>query len=280
MVAQYAFRPGSGQPTLLWLDSVTCQHREQLPQRSAQEGDGGGTSRSHSPADLTHGLRQEIERPWSTFFPPKLSDLASGGSAASFLAGRPVSRCRQDDSSQIIGRSLYGESSRPASKALHASAPTLLATETPLLQTETRPLELGLIPDSEAPWEAADDHQKSDGWAGGVTVDHAFGRAGGQCQHFSLPTESWAYRSSGERGLYFSGRGERLPTERWPRRRSTGTTMRIDGRRPDLRTVSETQRPWTVPFQVGHRPEDGAAGTGFAGASGAINRPIASRASG
>lgn len=83
------------------------------------------------------------------------------------------------------------------------------------------------------------------------------GADGGGCRdNFTLPTESWARRSSRWRGLDISGTGEggksgaRLSSKLWVRRRSMGTTMRFDDQRPDLRRGSESHRPQTAPPPV------------------------------
>lgn len=80
------------------------------------------------------------------------------------------------------------------------------------------------------------------------------GRGDSFRDNFTLPTESWARRSSRWRGLDISGTGEggksgglRSPDKQWVRRGSMGTTMRFDDRRPDLRRGSESHRPQTAP---------------------------------
>lgn len=84
--------------------------------------------------------------------------------------------------------------------------------------------------------------------------------------HFTLPTESWAHRSAGRRGLYFThgagaGRSAIASRGRWPRKRSTGTSMRVDKERPDLRLSSEAPRPSTAPARLTEAMKHGMRGT-------------------
>lgn len=246
MLAQYAFRPGSGQPTLLWLDSVTTQGSaapsvQSLSQRIAVD-EKGTDDKSQGQLDQ---LREETnDRSWTTFFPPKLSELVSGGSVK--LAGRST---RQN------GSSFNEKSSNLASKALHASVS-------------------GSQPQAKRPMNGDDDHHQR-GLEGGsiIEIDALRRRAcGPHRQTFTLPTESWAIRSSGCRGLYFSGGKRGAMSERWPRKRSTGTTMRIDDRRPDLRSDFSSDGPWPwtrLPSQPSKKePEDG------------VSRRVANKANG
>lgn len=297
MLAQYAFRPGSGQPTLLWLDSVTTQRScgtsvRSLSQRTAIN----ETGIEDKSSVFLHGqLREETNnRSWTTFFPPKLSELASSGSVK--LAGHSALQQygEQNGSYQTTSSSFYEKSSKLASKALYASASALLATSM-ASQAQANPLEhrilnAGFVTETE---RSEDDNHHQSGLEVDSTIEMDALRqrvCGQHRQNFTLPTESWAIRSSGWRGLYFSGVGggtrggkRAVMRERWPRKRSTGTTMRIDDRRPDLRSAfsSDVRWPWTgLPSQPSKKGPGGGTTTGVLGLGGAVNRRLAGKASG
>lgn len=222
---------------------------------------------------LTHELG-EISRSWTTFFPPKVADL-TGGASLSGRAGVNLSAesRRPDFISNKMGCSFAVEINAKT-HTLHASAGTCGETNASDGTLRDRcDAENNDVPDAR---DAAND--------GGIGVAGGMGNQGvnatpageeegrlavyndepsngyypargNQRGNFTLPTESWAYRSAESRGHYFTltgdegGRAERSLNERWPRKRSTGTTMRTGDcrNRSDLRSASENRRPWTSP---------------------------------
>lgn len=298
VVAQFAFRPGCGQPTLLWLDSVSTLRSTQKQVRGT---DDATVDENGAFMQLTTELG-EANRGWTTFFPPKLADLTGGASssaagtgvsvsvgqrASSSIHGTDALATREQISSGLLG-SITGAVPFPAAAGGQAEEPARGTAPTVVPAMDKGGEELS------APYDAAISLFHNSGTIGdggsipgakaGTSNARSAGRAG-QRQHFTLSTESWARRSAGWRGLYFvrergDGRAERPSSEQWPRKKSTGTTMRSDGRRPGLRTASEAQRPWTAEARVSEGMETRARGAEGDRVCGAISRHLASRANG
>lgn len=290
-MAQYAFVPGSGQPTLLWLDSVetggsTHKQDVNLTLHDYQ----CNLDANAAFTQLTRELA-ETSREWSTFFPPKMADIAGGKLAAgSGLGASPsprsyaLSENDSDASSQaeeilssiaesglakgvVPNGSLYNKPNEPN----EPNATTM--GEVPLSSEQHRPMGVTFASSCHrAPtgFPAAGSVAERNGSLRGrrpevgyTAMNVGIGGGGGGggvgvCRdNFTLPTESWARRSSRWRGLDISGTGEggkcgaRLSNKEWVRRRSMGTTMRFDDRRPDLRRGSESHRPQTAPLSGG-----------------------------
>lgn len=287
VVAQYIFLPGSGQPTLLWLDSVeTLSSTQQDDPTTEDEAEADG---NEAFMQLTRELG-EVSRGWTTFFPPKMGDLTDGGSIMGgglSLSLNPRAGCsaRETNGSLQVDVSSKGGSrlSRyPAAIGLTDGSTVGTTAATPLSPEERQ--SVGDVHEAEDGFLAIDRISDKGVITGEKEVDltaPSAGRAAGDRRgHFTLPTESWARRSAGWRGLYFSGGGgdggaERPSSEQWPRRRSTGTTMRRDGRRPDLRSASETRRPWTAPARVLEEAGDGAQEGNWGVKDGVISRRLA-----
>lgn len=214
---------------------------------------------------LTLELR-EMGRSWTTFFPPKLSELASGGLAGG--TGSSESQ-RFGGSVQITDTSVQqvGANSKTTSKLLFGTSvlgeeqsggvvPEALPTEDHRTRNIFSTLHVAaedVVASNRVNRLDSTSNPAVEEEAG--PTEHSPGRVSGRREHFTLPTESWAHRSAGWRGFYYAGlgddgRAERPTSEQWPRKRSTGTTMRLDGRRPDLRHSPEAQRPWTAPGRV------------------------------
>lgn len=293
VVAQFVFRPGSGQPTLLWLDSV------HTVRSTAHYGDPTSTGIVDPHREFTKLTRElgegSTSRYWTTFFPPKFADITSGGGAVKVVAGTCLSA--ESLRSDFLRKRLEQASFRQAGVAFN-DAPSRSPRENrdgpfdaqkTLLQEEGTVFpENGTVPT--APNEAAGDFVALDGdpdeQGGDKIIPHDDGgekrtsgnndsNGGHKRGHFTLPTEAWALRSTAGRGLYFSrtggagGCGDRPVTEQWPRKRSTGTTMRPDGSwgRMDLRSALENQvRSWASPTSQ-------AAGTGRR-TMGAVGEPV------
>lgn len=249
-MAQFVFRPRSGQPTLLWLDSVRTARSTQL------FGD-----HDHAPGTIADPngeflqLARDLEerepaRSWTTFFPPKIGDLVGGGGSLGLAEAGGLS----------------AESQR--SEILRKQNERSFKTDMESRQEHNATVEEGTIVPADAN-EATDGPFTSAGGAGEQGDDNGSGEEVGHVRNndspdggynqrggrFTLPTESWAQRSAGRRGLYYSGTGgvgaraDQSLNEQWPRKRSTGSTMRRDCRRDrlDLRSAAENQQqhPWT-----------------------------------
>lgn len=258
-MAQFIFKPGSGQPTLLWLDSVqTVGSTQQLGDRTPGE----VVDPASEFLKLTRGLGEEKSgRSWTTFFPPKIVDLNRGGGSLGLAAESVPSAESQRQRFCSTNRSCKAEmESRETSNLVAGESGNVQAMPAvPADATEG-------TDEIFSPVCGTSEQVGSDGISGGEEVGHVRnnGLDGGHKwgRHFTLPTESWAHRSAGRRGLYFSGtagglgaRTDQSLTEQWPRKRSTGTTMRRDCRRErlDLRSAAENQRPWTSPSNQGSK---------------------------
>lgn len=271
VVAQFAFRPGSGQPTLLWLESATTLHSTH-PQLIP---DGSGNDLEHG-GDQTRKWGEEDTR-WTTYFPMKLCELGAAAIPSAVASGL-VDRLAASMSGNGLRDASHAETTGPtapeqlASSVKYASTGTPSAIDdrcvpgesmdsaglqgVPLTQTSE-----GVAGDEFSPGQEEGEHAHSvaghSGDAGHAAVSH---------RHYALPTESWATRFAGLRGLYFThgagaGRGALASRDRWPRKRSTGTTMRIDDERPDLRRSSESPRPSTAPARISEPMKHGMQGT-------------------
>lgn len=267
-MAQFIFKPGSGQPTLLWLDTVrTVRSTQQLGDHTPGE-IGDPTSEFFQ---LTHDLGQGISgRSWTTFFPPKVADLMSGGGSPGLTEqGRAVGSRRSavfrrtvDEHSLMAGGGAREENNVSAEEiSIAAIVPTTPANAT----------------DAKSGTHTPADAMGEKNGSTGVSEEEEVGRV--RNNDINLPTESWAHRSAGRRGLYCSrtgGAGGRYADQslnkQWPRKRSTGTTMRRDCNRGrlDLRNAAENQRPWTSPLtqatQTGTGLPEG--GSGLVGVGG------------
>lgn len=297
-MAQLAFRAGSGQPTLLWLDSVvTLRSTQQADPAKHDEREDINADQAFM--QLTHELG-EVDHDWSTYFPPKIGDLV--GVTATAARGTIIEKARDGitgaGSMPLIGSLKGGKTVRARPRALDGNTPSMPGAgmdddeRSSFAPPNHRGEEISANVGALLPADDSDDKLvKGEGNVlreGNENVSNTVGILGNR-EHFALPTESWAYRSAGWRGLYFSGegrgqgggggagggrRGERPSSEQWPRKRSTGTTMRGDDRRPDLRQASEAARPWTAPARLfsGWSAADDSLGT--------INRNLTTRASG
>lgn len=324
VVAQFAFKPGGGQPTLLWLDNVHTVRSTQL--LSEHTPDKAAVDPNSEFMQLTRDLGEgSASRSWTTFFPPKMEEINRGGGSSGLLlpgtslsaeslrseffrrrgvnsklsceAGTTVgsvgARKQSADGAERFDEQTQNPEWReqeqqaatggqagtfPATAARVATACRLL-TNGAVPADDNRVLEL----EEHRRREEGDDYYHND--SGGDDPDHLAGyqqqQRGGR--RFTLPTESWARRSAGSRGHYFSGTGEpgagagaaagteehadQSPQVRWPRKRSTGTSMRLDGPgRLDLRSAAENQRqrPRTSPPTRSSRRAEGS-GPGSAG---------------
>lgn len=209
---------------------------------------------------------------WTTYFPKKVSELGAGWDSAavvSKVADRldvPVLQHELHDESiaatstipsVTVGSSLPKNGSVGIPETLDGPRFPAEPVERLGLQTAQEiALRGGAYSRAEAfvsghRDQTVDEHTDLD------PVDDQSMSAGhvGLRQHFTLPTESWANRSSGQRGLYFNhgagaSREASASRDRWPRKRSSGTTMRVDDDRPDLRLFSEYPRPSTAPARI------------------------------
>lgn len=252
VVAQFVFRPGSGQPTLVWLDSVQTVRSTQL-------------SADHTPEAIvdTDGefvqLTQDLDleghsgRSWTTFFPPKIGDLTNGGGSLGLTeAGRSSESQRSNVSPYRTERFFKSEMDSGLENNITAeeSGAVPLAPVGPANVNESKQ---GVLTPAGGMGEGGGDN----GIAGDDKLGHVRkndGPDGGsdRGRNFTLPTESWAHRSAGPRGHYLSGTGgvgaraDRSLHEKWPRKRSTGTTMRRDciRGRLDLRNAAEHPIQW------------------------------------
>lgn len=275
VVAQFIFRPGSGQPTLLWLDSVhTVRSTNQYDDHTSV----GIVDPQGEFMQFTRELGEgSTSRSWTTFFPPKIADITSGRGSLGVVAGACLSA--ESQRSEFLRKKLEGGSFEQAGMAFNGvtrGPPCEInglvdGQQRGILRGEDKSLpENGCAP--AAPNEVRDGVMVLVGdpdEQGGDKIipkddkrdDRIRGKNGSagnlQREHFTLPTEAWAHRSTVGRGLYFSrtggagGYGDRPLTEQWPRKRSTGTTMRPDGpwNRMDLRSAAENNhRPWSSPM--------------------------------
>lgn len=275
VVAQFVFRPGSGQPTLLWLDSVhtvrSAQHfGDQTPREKVDP--------NNEFLQLTRDLEEgKSGRPWTTFFPPKIGDLVSGGvSLGKTEAGLSAESQRSEFLRRRNERSVKTEAgSREESReenGFNAGESGIVPIVVPIVSAKANEATDGMF----HPAGGMAEQDGSNGISGVEQVGRVRnndGPNGGyeRGEGFTLPTESWAHRSAGRRGLYFSrtgGRGvdaDQTPNERWPRKRSTGTTMRRDCRRDrlDLRSAVENQGRMTR--RATSAPEPGCVKAGVRG---------------
>lgn len=293
-MAQYAFVPGSGQPTLLWLDSVETggsTHKQDL-KFTLDDGQCDLDANATTFTQLTRELA-ETSREWSTFFPPKMADIAGGKLAAGSGLGAsqsPRSYAFPENDSDASSQAEERSSSIAASGLAKGVAPNgalynkpnepnaTAVAEVPPSSENHRPASMGVtfassrhrtptgFPAADRVGERSRILRRRGQEAGYTSMGAgraagaggAGGGAAGGCRdNFTLPTESWARRSSRWRGLDISGTGEGgkcgvgLSNKQWVRRRSMGTTMRFDDRRPDLRRGSESHRPQTAPLSGG-----------------------------
>lgn len=261
-MAQFVFRPGSGQPTLLWLDAVhTVRSTQQLGDNTAAEIIDPDGEFLQLTRDLGEG---KSGRSWTTFFPPKIGDLVSGGESLGFAeAGLTGDSQRPEFLRSRTGRSVVAVETEPREENNVTAEESSAVSIVPANANEAA---------GEISCPAAGMGEQ--GSRNGISGDEEVGRVknnddpdGGyqRDRHFTLPTESWAHRSAGRRGLYLSRTGrvgahaDQSLNEQWPRKRSTGTTMRRDCRRErlDLRSAAENARPWTSPLtQAAKRATD------------------------
>lgn len=260
VVAQFVFRPGSGQPTLLWLDSVhTARSTQQLDDHTPGE----LVDPNSEFVQLTHdGGEGRSGRSWTTFFPPKIGDLV-GGAESLGLAGAEVSSAGQR-SELLRTRTerfvLAKKKSRAENNNATEESSTVPAVSTvPTFPADANEAAGGTCSPAVGMGEQGGTHGISEDEE--TVVGHVRNNDSNDCgyqrgRHFNLPTESWAHRSAGRRGLYFcraggvGASGGQSLNEQWLRKRSTGTTMRRDCSRErlDLRSAAENQRPWTPPL--------------------------------
>lgn len=256
---QYVFRPGTGRPTLFWLDSVRTLLSTEGDDRNEEGGEEAAEEEEF--VQLTRELR-EPSRDWTTFFPPKMFDIASGGSAGG--ANMPAWQRSCNSSRVAIAIPFPAEDGIPQdpSDFFPGTATFPLVNDHVEAQPTQDSVPVPLPPEHDVVVKTPSDEWGSEygtkAEEGGSSRPNKAGLlmqraelAGGQRQRFALPTSSWARRSDGWRGLYSSrgwgsGCPDRPATERWPRKRSTGTMMRLDGRRPDLRHAFEERRPSTA----------------------------------
>ena len=253
VVAQFIFRPGSGQPTLLWLDSV---HTLRSTQQSGNTTPAEIVDPDGEFLRLTRDLGEtKSGRSWTTFFPPKIGDLVSGSGSLGFAEAGLSGESNQSRSEYIrsrTGRSVEaGMEPRAESNVTEGES-----SAAPVAPSDANEAAGEVSCSADGTREAVAD----DGISGVEEVGRVRNNGGpdGGYQrglHFTLPTESWARRSAGRRGLYLSRTGgggapaDQSLHEEWPRKRSTGTTMRRDCRRErlDLRSAAENALPWASP---------------------------------
>lgn len=265
VVAQFVFRPGTGQPTLLWLDSVrTVNSKQQLSDHAWVDFDDDPNSKFMR---LTQELG-EGHRSWTTFFPPKIGDIVSG----------------RTGTSGILGASLSGGSTRsdhPHNKRTTSASPAICYRSDEVSPRnnsgESNLYCVALDETRDGVFGAAATAGMGECGGGVVARDqgpegkpHYYGfcpagryRHNGDAhkENFTLPTEAWVHRSDRPRRDRSSsseakgeGTEEQSMKEQWTRKRSTGTTMRTtiwrDGfrnRSEYLRSVADHQRPRTCP---------------------------------
>lgn len=282
VVAQYVFVPGNGQPTLLWLDSVetgvSSTQRTGLIADDESDLDANGSFMQLTPELV------ETNRSWTTFFPPKMADIASGKLAAGsgqVVGPSPRSRAFSekhndfDDNGEGASQASQADARSTSSATSGLSVPNGVLCNpnaagtiaTPLspenhamgVTFESQPLGVTFArPHDRTPTafpgagHRLDEIRWRQGQDGGFPAANYAGGRGRSCRdNFTLPTESWSRRSSRWAGLDGWGKGgrgdARSGNKQWVRRRSTGTTMRLDDRRLDLRHGSESHRPQTAP---------------------------------
>lgn len=264
-VAQYVFPPGSGQPTLIWLDSVTTLRcaRGERHEMDGKDIEKGGTE-DGTLAELTRNWC-EVDSPWTTYFPAKFGDL--GGAGGSTEEGFSSFETRGN-----VGLSRWRSKGGDSSGNLR-----VLDKTSPMASGH------GQYTDQKAPQSVADDVANTQCEEPCCDPFNS-GKYGARSGHFTLPTESWANRSAGLRGLYFNRGGTGVCAnlsgcDEWPRKRSTGTAMRIGELRPDLRRASENARPATAPARITEAMKQGMRGTASLPMD-AISRRLPGRASG
>lgn len=241
---------------------------------------------------LTHELG-ERSRSWTTFFPPKIGNLA-GGNGLSGLAG--VNLSAGSRRSDFVRKKTKGSFQREMNAKTHTPQAGMCdpfdASDLALRdQCDAENKAIPDIPDAATDKEFGGAGAMGDQGVGSTPavkeegilamyndkrLNSYFPARGGQWGHFTLPTESWVRRSSESRGHYRTltvdegGRAERSLNERWPRKRSTGTTMRGNGslQRSDLRGASENRRPCTSPAGQTRGLEGCTQGAGRVGSDG------------
>lgn len=247
--------------------------RSTLPEPAPDEEEDEPGTLAHLTRDWRGG-----DTGWTTYFPKKVSELGAGwGSAA--VASKPADRL----DISVVQHGLYDESIATTSENPTAAVGSFQLKHGTVGISRT--LDELRVP-AELVESLGSQGAHRDAYALGE--EFAFGHHGekvgehtdldpigsnlanaghvGSRQHFALPTESWANRTSTLRGLYFNhgagaGRGEVASRDRWPRKRSSGTTMRMDDERPDLRLSSEEPRPSTAPARITEAMKHGMQGT-------------------
>lgn len=282
-MAQFAFSPGSGQPTLLWLDSVHTVRstNNQCDDQSSVDHD---ILDPHSEfIQLTRELGEgSTSRSWTTFFPPKLAEIASGGGGSSGAAVSPGACLSAESQRSEFLRKRLGESSSQQTGVPRKGEPRggsfshchernfqwdarnggqlLLLRE----EEEGKISGKGSCAPTAAPNKANCDilalgcGENGPDQADGENIspkddqeedDHARSnnndQTGGHHQgHFALPTEAWAYRSTVGRGLYFSRTAGGKTGDRSAGDRPMMTTDQQWPRKRSTGTTMRRDGPW------------------------------------
>lgn len=232
VIAQHIFHVGNGQPTLLWLDSVVILRSSGCDIVTESNGE-----EDIAIDGFTHALR-DAEHEWTTYFPPKPSELGRGGAAGGderMQSTQPLSLKIRDSKDTLRFRD--------ARQAILHNAIELTAGRTinPLslcnnsVNTDAQESSTSL---------ASDELVKPSESMGKDILRRGRGR-------FALHTESWANRLPSSREFHFDSRRYTTRQARGLRKRSMVTVTRTAGLHTELPGDCEsTVRPSTAPARA------------------------------